>query len=154
MRTRKERMRMNVKQLFQEVRHSQRELDSLSEQLRRIDTWSKSSTYEIKNVVVQSSVSRNKVEDGAVTMIDLQNLISEMIRSIAYKQWYSNLIIGKISDERYRTVLRCYYLNANSWTVTAAFMHYDPDYIKELGRNALAAAQEASEHLTVSYHNS
>ena len=143
---------MNVKQLFQEVRHAQREIDVLRAQFERIDLWSKSSTSQIKPAVVQSSRGKSKVEEGAVNMMDVANHVTDIMNSIAYKQYYANLVIDAIPEERYRTTLRCYYINCNTWPVVAALMHYDPDYIKDLGKKAVQAAQEAQKHLTVSYH--
>ena len=84
-------------------------------------------------------------------MVDLSKQIDSMINTIARKEYTVNIIIDRVKDARYRSVLRDYYINCLPWPKVADNLHYDPVYIRDLGAKAMQKAIEAGEHLTLSY---
>lgn len=85
--------------------------------------------------------------DAAAAVVDLTRELDEEIRRLCELKKEIARVINGVEDRRYRRLLELRYRTYQTWEQIAQEMHYEPRWVYQLHREALAAAEESRARL-------
>jgi len=124
-----------AKEWLMRARHAQRELNNLLVQRQHARERLLSITAPPSRERVSGSRNVHKYD----LIAELNDEIEQEIKELSRIQAEAMRAIRRVRDERFRILLRCYYVEMLTLEQTAERMHYNFDYLRKLHREALEA---------------
>lgn len=115
---------MTAKEFLLSVRRAESELLLISARKRHYKDLIASIGANMRSVVVQTSGNSSKTETAAVGLVDLETKLCAKEREYVALVQKAEALIGKLPQEKFRTVLTLRYIVGDSWKTIRDEMDY------------------------------
>ena len=132
---------MDVKDWLRGVRGIEERIMRKKELMRRYDELATMATAPIDGDRVASSGVQSRIENNVVAKIMLEVDALDELSALYQLRHDVALVIGRVTDQRYRDVLEMRYINAMGMQQIADAMHYEKRWIEILHGRALNAVR-------------
>lgn len=132
---------MTATEILKKARNLYREENELREQKQQAFLIACGSAYPGESAGVQSD-SGNTTERNFTAYSDYSAQLDKKITELFEYREKLAVAIDKISDEKYRTVLKSYYINCRTWDEVARVMNYDVRHIYRIHKSAITEFQK------------
>ena len=133
---------LNAKDFLQQIELFDNHINNKLEELERLRSLTLKITSSLKQDVVSSSGSQDKLGDAVAKIVDLQNEINQSIDLYVDRKREVNSVLEQIKDVDYFKVLSKRYLLYEPWEQIAVEMNYTYRHITRLHGEALQAVQK------------
>lgn len=123
---------MNVKEYLEQAKYLDMRINSKIEQLSTLNDLATKCTVTLSDMPRNPNKSTSNMEDTIVKIIDLQEEINSDIDQLVDLKREIMLVIKKISNVEYQTILENRYLSFMSWEQIAVEMKYSIQQIYRL----------------------
>ena len=123
---------MNVKEYLEQVKYLDMRINSKVEQLSTLNDLATKCTVTLSDMPRNPNKGISNMEDTIVKIIDLQEEINRDIDQLVDLKREIMVVIKKISNVEYQTILENRYLSFMSWEQIAVEMKYSIQQIYRL----------------------
>lgn len=123
---------MNVKEYLEQAKYLDMRINSKIEQLSTLNDLATKCTVTLSDMPRNPNKGISNMEDTIVKIIDLQEEINKDIDQLVDLKREIMLVIKKISNVEYQTILENRYLSFMSWEQIAVEMKYSIQQIYRL----------------------
>lgn len=123
---------MNVKEYLEQAKYLDMRINSKIEQLSTLNDLATKCTVTLSDMPRNPNKSTSNMEDTIVKIIDLQEEINRDIDQLVDLKREIMVVIKKISNVEYQTILENRYLSFMSWEQIAVEMKYSIQQIYRL----------------------
>ena len=123
---------MNVKEYLEQAKYLDMRINSKIEQLSTLNDLATKCTVTLSDMPRNTNKGTSNMEDTIVKIIDLQEEINRDIDQLVDLKREIMVVIKKISNVEYQTILENRYLSFMSWEQIAVEMKYSIQQIYRL----------------------
>ena len=123
---------MNVKEYLEQAKYLDMRINSKIEQLSTLNDLATKCTVKLSDMPRNPNKGTSNMEDTIVKIIDLQEEINRDIDQLVDLKREIMVVIKKISNVEYQTILENRYLSFMSWEQIAVEMKYSIQQIYRL----------------------
>lgn len=133
---------MNVKEYLEQAKYLDMRINSKIEQLSTLNDLATKCTVTLSDMPRNPNKGTSSMEDTIVKIIDLQEEINKDIDQLVDLKREIMVVIKKISNVEYQTILENRYLSFMSWEQIAVEMKYSIQQIYRLRDRAHKAVEK------------